>query len=167
MTLIELMVAAAIGVLALIAVGLLSIYALRSFAGLSNYMELDKNSRNTLDRVTQIIRESDGVLNWNQHLLVLSYRAKPLTIRYDAETKEVVMTDIEGNQRMLLDGCNYFDFQIFQRNNMGGAYEHYHATMNESAAKLVQISWGCSRSLIGGLINSESVQSAKIVIRKQ
>jgi Tfp pilus assembly protein PilW len=69
----ELIIAATIGFLALSAVALLSIYTVRSFAAISNYMELDKNSRNALDRLTQITREADGVLDWNSHSVALSY----------------------------------------------------------------------------------------------
>jgi hypothetical protein len=77
------------------------------------------------------------------------------------------MTETNGTKRTLLDHCDFLDFQIFQRNRVGGSYDQYPVTINESAAKIVQVSWICSRSLIGSLINSESVQSAKIVIRKQ
>ena len=77
------------------------------------------------------------------------------------------MTETNGTQRALLEGCDYLDFQIFQRTAVGGVYDQYPVTADEAAAKIVQISWVCSRSLIGSLINSESVQSAKIVVRKQ
>lgn len=163
----ELIIAATIGFLALSAVALLSIYTVRSFAAISNYMELDKNSRNALDRMTQITREADGVLDWNSHSVTLSYHQQPLSFDYTPDTKLLVMTETNGTKRTLLDHCDFLDFQIFQRNSVGGSYDQYPVTINESAAKIVQVSWICSRSLIGSLINSESVQSAKIVIRKQ
>jgi Tfp pilus assembly protein PilW len=163
----ELIIAATIGFLALSAVALLSIYTVRSFAAISNYMELDKNSRNALDRLTQITREADGVLDWNSHSVALSYHKQRLSFDYAPDTKLLVMTETNGTKRTLLDHCDFLDFQIFQRNSVGGSYDQYPVTVNESAAKIVQVSWICSRSLIGSLINSESVQSAKIVIRKQ
>ena len=78
-TMIELLVAMSIGVLVLAALSVLSIYTMRSFTALSNYMELDKNSRNTLDHMTQIIREADGVLSFDNHNLQLSFHAMPLS----------------------------------------------------------------------------------------
>jgi hypothetical protein len=39
--------------------------------------------------------------------------------------------------------------------------------MVTDAAKLVQVTWVCSRSILGKKVNTESVQSAKVVIRKQ
>jgi len=167
MTLIELMVAVFIGSLAFTALTYVGIYTTRSFAALGNYMELDKNSRNTLDRMTQVIRESDGVLSWSNHELVVSYGTQPLRFTYIPATKKVLMTETNGTQRLLLEGCDFLDFQIFQRTSMAGVYDQYPITSDEADAKIVQVSWVCSRSLIGELINSESVQSAKIVIRKQ
>jgi len=166
-TMIELLVAMSIGVLVLAALSVLSIYTMRSFTALSNYMELDKNSRNTLDHMTQIIREADGVLSFDNHNLKLSFHAMPLSFTYSPDIKQLTMTDTNGNQKIFLKNCDFLDFQIFQRNSMGGTYDQYPATVDESAAKLVQISWICSKALIGNLVNSESVQSAKVVIRKQ
>ena len=166
-TLVELLIAMFIGSLVMTALVGLSVYTARSFAALGNYMELDKRSRNTLDRMTQMIRESDGVLSWQNHELVLSYHTQPLKFTYVPNDKKLVMTETNGTQRTFLEGCEFLDFQIFQRTTVSGTYDQYPVTADEAAAKIVQISWVCSRSLIGTLINSESVQSAKIVIRKQ
>ncbi len=167
LTLVELMIAIFIGSLVFMVLAAVAVYTARSFAALGNYMELDKRSRNTLDRMTQIIRESDGILSWGNHELTVSYHTQPLSFTYTPAEKKLVMTETNGTQRALLEGCNYLDFQIFQRTAIAGVYDQYPVTADEAAAKIVQISWVCSRSLIGNLINSESVQSAKIVIRKQ
>lgn len=166
-TLLETMVGMIIGSFVFLGMIMLGIYTTRSFAALGNYMELDKQSRNTLDRMTQIIRESDGVLSWSNNELVLSYHTKPLSFSYASDQKKLFMTDTNGTKRTLLGGCDFLDFQIFQRTSMAGVYDQYPITSDDAVAKIVQISWVCSRSLVGELINSESVQSAKIVIRKQ
>ena len=167
MTLIEILVAFFIGTLVFTSLILLGMHTSRSFAALGNYMELDKNSRNALDRMTQIIRESDGLLDWSNHQVTLSYHTKPLSFTYSPTARTLTMTGTNGVQTTLLDGCDFLDFQVFQRTSMAGVYDQYPITSDEAVAKIVQISWVCSRTLIGSLINSESVQSAKIVIRKQ
>jgi Tfp pilus assembly protein PilW len=167
MTLVEMLISLFIGSLLLLGMVMLGVYTTRSFAALGNYMELDKNSRNTLDRMTQIIRESDGILDWSNHQITVSYHTQPLSFTYSPSSKKLMMTETNGTQRTLLNGCDFLDFQIFQRTSMAGVYDQYPITADEAVAKIVQISWVCSRSLIGNLINSESVQSAKIVIRKQ
>jgi Tfp pilus assembly protein PilW len=166
-TLVEFLVALGIGFVAMGSMGALTIFTARSFAAMSNYMELDKNSRNALDRLTQIIREADGVTDYNSHSVVLSYHAQRLSFDYASGSKRLTMTDTNNTTLVLLQDCDFLDFQVFQRNPVNGTYDQYPATLDDSAAKLVQVSWICSRRLIGNLLNTESVQSAKIVIRKQ
>lgn len=166
-TMIELLVAVSVAFVALAGIGALSVFTARSFAAMGNYMELDKASRNALDRMTQIIREADGVSSYDSHAIELSYSGMPLSFTYSPGAKRLTMTNTNGVQTTLLKDCDFLDFQVFQRNSVPGSYDQYPATVDESAAKLVQVSWICSKSLIGNLLNTESVQSAKIVIRKQ
>jgi Tfp pilus assembly protein PilW len=166
-TTVEFLIAMGIGFMAVAATAALSIYTARSFAAMANYMELDKNSRNALDKMTQLVREADGVLDYDQHNVDLSFHGLPLSFEYSPSSKTLSMVNTNGVRDVLLTDCSFLDFQIFQRNTVAGAYDQYPVTLDESAAKIVQVSWICSRHLIGNLLNTESVQSAKIVIRKQ
>lgn len=166
-TILELMVTTLVGSLALTAVGSLSVYTARSFAAMSNYMELDKNSRNALDRLTQVVREADGVTEFDNHNVKMSYHGMSLSFKYSQGAKTLTMIDTNGSSRVLLRDCDYLKFEAFQRNSVAGTYDQYPASTETNATKLVQVSWICSRALIGSLLNTESVQSAKIVIRKQ
>jgi Tfp pilus assembly protein PilW len=166
-TIVEFLVALTVAFIALAGIGAFTIFTARSFGAMSNYMELDKNSRNALDRMTQIVREADGVTDYSQHSIVLSYHSQRLSFDYSPDTKKLVLTETNNTTRTLLEDCDYLDFEVFQRNSVSGTYDQYPAAVDESAAKLVQVSWICSRRLIGNLLNTESVQSAKIVIRKQ
>jgi hypothetical protein len=65
----------------------------------------------------------------------------------------------------LLQGCTFLQFSIYQRNPKQGQYDQY-PTAVAGTCKLVQLSWVCARPILGGQ-NTESVQSAKVVIRKQ
>jgi hypothetical protein len=67
---------------------------------------------------------------------------------------------------MLLTNVDFLSFQIFQRNPVAGTYDTY-PTSSATNCKLVSVSWICSRSILGSKLNTESVQTAKIVIRKQ
>jgi hypothetical protein len=67
---------------------------------------------------------------------------------------------------MLLTNCDFLTFQIFQRNPVSASYDVY-PTANAASCKLINVSWICSRSILGSRLNTESVQTAKIVIRKQ
>jgi hypothetical protein len=65
-----------------------------------------------------------------------------------------------------LRGCQDLSFSIFQRNTASGTFDQFPATLTNNAVKLVQLNWTCQRTVFGRL-NTESVQSAKIVIRNQ
>lgn len=170
-TLIEMMVASAIGSLGVVALAALTFYSARSFASLGNYALLDQQSRNTLDKLTRLVRESDGVLTHSNQEMAFSYHTtNRLTISYSPQTKKLTQTISSGSlvtSETLLEDCDYFRFDIFQRNPISGSYDQYPATLDTSAAKIVQVTWVCSKDVLGVQKNTESVQSAKIVIRKQ
>ena len=166
-TVIEFLIATTIGMVALGGAAALSIYTARSFAAMGNYMELDKNSRNALDKMTQIVREADGVLTYDSHAVSLSYHGQTLSFNYSPTAKTLTLVNTNNVKDVLLTDCTFLNFQTYQRNSVAGTYDQYPITTDEAAAKILQVSWICSRYLIGNLFNTESVQSAKIVIRKQ
>ena len=165
LTLIELMIGSAIASLLLATIFALSSYTVRSFAAISNYVTLERGSRNALDRLSMMIREADGVTDFRTNRIQLSYHGTPLIYSYDAETKTLAQTH-NGETITLLTDCDSFRFDILQRNTVSGSYDQYPAALAEAEAKIVQVSWVCSRRLVNNLINTESAQSAKIVIRK-
>ncbi len=168
MTLVELMVSIAIGGVVLSAVASLSWYTGRSFVALANYAELDAQSRNTLDRMSQKIRQANGMLSYAEHEIVFLYNngASKLAYVYDKEARTLTET-LDDESVVLLEECDSLNFQIFSRNPVFGEFAQFPITTDAASAKLVQVSWTCSRSILGQAVNTESIQSAKIVIRKQ
>jgi prepilin-type N-terminal cleavage/methylation domain-containing protein len=169
-TLVELLVAIAVGSLALTATMSLSLYSLRSFAALTNYVDLDNLSRNALDQMTREIRQADRVLSGSDkdtlRLWVTPYGAagREVVFEYDPRTENVTRT--EGSDvRILLRECFNFSFSYFQR-KAGVDWEALPATSVDTC-KQVRIFWECSRTIMGERANTESVQSAKVVIRKR
>lgn len=165
LTLIELMIGSAIATLLLATILALSSYTVRSFAAISNYVTLERGSRKALDRLSMMIREADGVTDFRTNRLQLSYHGTPLIYSFDAGTKTLAETH-NGETTTLLTDCDSFQFDIFQRNTVSGSYDQYPAALAQAEAKIVQVSWLCSRRLVSNLINTESAHSAKIVIRK-
>ena len=165
-TLVELQMAIALS--ALVATGLMGFtyYANRSFAAMANYFDLELRSRRALDRMTRDIREAESLVSHSTNSISLHYDSgADISIDYNPASREVVRSDgIETE--LLLKGCDYFMFDIFQRTPVAGAYEQYPAATTDTC-KLIQLTWICSREIMGVKANTESVQSAKIVIRKQ
>lgn len=170
-TLVEMLVAMGIGGLIVGVVAGLTVYSARSFASLYNYVDLDEKSRTTLDRMTADIRQADSLqsISTSNDKIVLNYSGGN-TIGYLWQTNTgKVFRQVNGANdppNALLEGCDWLEFSIYQRNPVGGTYDQY-PTASPATCKLIQVSWTCSREILGSKINTESVQSAKIVIRSQ
>ncbi|HEX7860858.1 MAG TPA: prepilin-type N-terminal cleavage/methylation domain-containing protein [Verrucomicrobiae bacterium] len=168
MTLIELMVA--VGILSVVLAGFAALifYTGRSFAALANYVDLDATSRHALDTMSREIRQTKRLkAGTTTSLTFEDFDGKDLVYEYDAVTRQLFRTkDGVVDDEPLLTECNFLEFNLFQRNPIAGKYDQY-PTANPATCKLVQLRWVCSRDLIKQKWNTESVQSAKIVIRKQ
>jgi Tfp pilus assembly protein PilW len=164
-TLVETLVGIALGGVVLATLAQLTFFTGRSFAALYNYIELDKYSRNALDQMVYKIRQADLMTACSSNRLEFSYDSTN-TLVYDYSPSAKTLTETLGGQsKVLLKGCDLLLFSIYQRNTASGTYDQFPATLTNNAAKLVQLSWTCSRTVLGARINTESVQSAKIVIR--
>ena len=171
MTLVETLVAMTVGFIILGVIGSLSLWSARSFAAIGNYADLDNASRNALDQLTRDIRQVKGLDSFttNQSLQQITFidsDGQPLQFRFRPSEKTLVKVK-NGVPTTLLEDCDTLGFTIYQRNNISGTYDQYDVVSNNmSTCKLVQVTWVCSRKLLPtDLINSESVQTAKIVIR--
>lgn len=164
-TLVEILIGMAIGSMLLVSTAALMSYSVRSFAAMTNYVDLDNRSRKALDRLSRDVRQAVQLTSYTPHELVFSdFDHQPLTYRYDAGDR--TLSRIKASREVLLRECDFLQFSIYQRNPIGGSYDQYPAAVATNC-KVVQVSWVCSRKILGARINTESVQSAKIVIRKQ
>ena len=173
-TLTEMSVAIAVSGIILTALLSFTAYAAKSFAAMQNYVDLEQKSQNALDIMTRDIRESQFLINFGTRTLpdgtvvtntvtFQDFDNVPLAFTF---TNNVLLRRKDTASSVLLTNVDYLTFQIFQRNPVAGSYEQY-PTSDATNCKLVSVSWVCSRSILGSKINTESVQTAKIVIRKQ
>src|SRR5262245_41188453 len=167
MTLVELMLATAVGSLVVLGVAQLMMYSGRSFAAMANYVSLDRASRNALDTMSRQIRQANELIDYSPTTLNFQDSdGGTLTFSYNPTSRRLIRSkNGVADSRPLLTGCDYLQFSIFQRNPVGGSYDVY-PTATVTTCKLVQLSWVCSRKIFGLKVNTESVQSSKIVIRK-
>ena len=167
MTLIEVMIATSIGTLILAAAGSLMIYNARSLAALSNYADLDRYSRGAVDKLSQDIRQATDLISFTTtELQFNSSRGRSnITYTYSPSSRELVRR--QGNNReVLLKECDSLTFTVYGRNNGSNSWDQFVVT-NAANAKLIKLDWTCSRTILGQAVNTESVQTAKIVMRKQ
>jgi len=163
-TLVELLVAVVASLLLLTAVALAWILTARSFAAIGNYADMDEASRTALDLMSREIRGAAALTY---------YRTNQITLRnpdnsafayvYDPSAATLVRSNSAGN-RILLSGCEYVTFNVSQR-NVSNSFQFYSSAAQPTLTKLVDVSWKCSRKILGAKLNTESVQTAKIVLR--
>jgi len=185
MTLVELLVAVGISGLVFIAVAMMIFFSGRSYAALANYVDLDNKSRNALDLMSREIRQVDAVTSsgttnlpiTNQvvtNRLVLSGTEPAggtytLTYDYNPTSQTLTRTKVGGSYpgtSTLLTGCTYLNFGMYQRTPVPDTFDSFGMTVS-GTCKVVQLDWICSRKILNKTANTESIQSAKVVIRKK
>ncbi len=172
-TLLETLVATTVSVAAFAAVASMMLYGSRSAAILGNYADLNRLSRNALDRMSTDIRCANKVLGCTTNQLQLQSvdpgtgATNTLTYTYDPAGQTLTRI-YEGVTNTLLTGIttNSMQFAMYQRNPVGGDVTTNYLTSNPAICKVVQVSWICSRNVLG-VGQTESVQSAKVVLREQ
>ena len=179
MTLPEVMVAVALSSILLAAAGSLWLFGSRSFAAMGNYVDLDARSRNALDQMSRDIREATRVTGFDNkgstRWLQITNPAESTVTTYtwSPSTKALVCQKPGRADQVYLSECDRWDFELFQRApQKGGNYVFYPATntsgvYDPSMCKLINMTWKCSRTILGSKMNTESVQTAQIVLRNK
>lgn len=133
-----------------------------------NYGDLDEYSRHTLDLLSRDIRNASSVdpTSTNTILVLNNTYSSPTTITYSWDGSNNVTRTDSIQTTVILKNCNYLDFEYFTRvptNNL--QFTSVSNSLSANEAKLVSVSWRCSRSTLGKKLNTESVQTAQIVLR--
>lgn len=176
LTLIETLVAMGIGGVLLSVIAMLALWSGKSFAAMANYAELDNSSRNALDKLTREIREVRGMYSYTTNatekkLTLTASDGQFLYIRYSIPDKTLTRfhVGVDSAPETLLRDCTVMDFNLFQRNTVSNTFNQFPVFTGTNAAltcKVIQLNWICTRKLLPTeLLNSESIQTAKIVIR--
>ena len=172
-TLMELMVGITLGVLILGTAVSLIIFAAQTFMALGNYDDLNYKSRNALDVMTEDIRQCKHLVSYNSNSTVqqLVFTNLPgsasasFSYNYSNATGSngTLTRTWGGRNTLLLTNVDSLTFQLSTRNPNNGFT--FFPTTDPTVAKLVDVSWSCSRKIYGSKINTESVQTAKIIVR--
>src|SRR5438309_10988435 len=100
MTLIEMVVASAVGSLLALAVASFIIYSARSFVAIMNYSEMQGDSRNALDIITQEIRQANSLTSYSTTNLTFDLGGTPLSYTYDPTAKTLTRTRGAENKKL-------------------------------------------------------------------
>jgi|SRR5882757_10714501 len=163
-TLIELMIATGLGTLMLAVMFAAVVYGARAFAAMDNYVVMNQKSEQALDYLSREIREADHLTAFASNSISFVDNTGA-TVQYQYDTTAQTLDRISGGvTNKYLSGCDSLTFSIYQRTPISNTFQPYGAT-SYTNAKLVEINWHCSQTLMSVKANSESSQSAKVVIR--
>ena len=164
MTLIEAIVAMALSSVLFLVIGSASIFSRFSMVAVANYSDLEGQSRYALDYMSRAIRESGGVASFSSTSFTLTNN-NGTRVQFVYNPGQGTLSEIRTNSvHVLLRECNSLTFSNFQRNYHVVDYSQVPASAT-NLGKLIQLNWICSRTIMGSRRNTESVQSARVVIR--
>lgn len=164
-TLAEYLVATSIGLLVIAAALVLWGFATKTCASLFGYVELSSASKNTLDRVSQQVRNAKRIISCSEtQLVIIDPDGKTNRLTYDAGRRSLV-SNRGGAAATLLQECTNFQFRVYQRTPIPGSYELFTNGWSTNTAKVVQMQWVCSRAVTGDKGVVESQVSSKVVLR--
>ena len=160
MTLVELVVAVAVGSMVLGLIAVSSMTASLWFAALANYVDMDAKSRNALDQMTLKIRQAGALTEFSPtHLKFALPDQTNSFLVYDWDSASGSLTEWKTGDsitNILLTGCEQFAFSLYNAS--------FAPTTDLSQSKGLSVNWNCSRTILGRK-NTEEMQQALIVIR--
>ena len=167
-TLVEMMVALLCGMIIVASLMAITVFASRSYLAIANYRDLDKNSRNALDVMSRDIRNMSTVIAYATNAITLSaLSGDTVTFNWNPAATTFTRTYTSGgttNTTMLLTNCTVLVFNVYSQVPTG-PFQFPPTATNVFESRLIDVSWRCARAVLGAETNSESVQTAKIVIR--
>jgi prepilin-type N-terminal cleavage/methylation domain-containing protein len=178
-TLVETMIGLALSSIIFALAGSLWLFGSRSFVAMGNYADLDAKSRYALDLMSREIRQAtqvtafqnSGTTKWLTVTNALAGTATTYT--WNATPRTVVCQKTGQPDKVYLTECDSWVFELYNRvPQSGGAYVFYPATnapgvYDLSICKLINMTWKCSRTILGSKVNTENVQTAQVVLRNK
>jgi prepilin-type N-terminal cleavage/methylation domain-containing protein len=163
-TLVEVLITTAITLVVAGAVAVLYLYSSRAFLTLDNYADMNLASQVALDKMSKDIRQAKLVTAYTTNSLTFQdVNGNPLQFNYDPAAKTLVRVS-GGKSTTYLTNCDALQFWIYQPTPTSNSFTCYSPAFVTNA-RVVQITWACSRSIRGLKSTTESMESAQIAMR--
>jgi len=147
-----------------VVVGSLSLYSGINFACLANYTEMDSASLNAMSRVTRDIRSANALTAISTNSITISTdTGSPIT--YSFSTGSRTLSRLQGtNSLVVLRECDDLRFFVYQRTPVAGQFAQYDIG-DTNEAKVVFVTWTCSRTVFGRKLTTDSASAGRVVMR--
>jgi hypothetical protein len=173
-TLIETVVATGLATLVMAVLATLSVYSARTFSAMSNYVDLDLRSRSALDFITREVRQATAVVDCRtngsvSYITLTNFDAASFVkVAWNMDAATLSLEKMGQPRQVILTGCDRWKVWLYNRApNVSSTNLSFNAASDLSSCKLVNMSWKCSRTIVGSKLNTESVQTAQIVLRNK
>ena len=164
-TLVEVMIAAGLSGLFLAVCLSMALFTSRSIASVTESVDLNARSRHAIDRMGRKLRQASVVKSFSATSVSLVYDGRALSYTYNPNTKTLEENDA-GNLTTLLEYCDELAFSFYKRNpSSNSLFNQFPVLTATNEAKVIQVNWRCSRSLVGEFSGSSEMVSARFVIR--
>jgi YD repeat-containing protein len=163
-TLVELMVAAALSLMVATVIVMLALFSSRSFVAMTHYTEMGQLSRLALDKMSMEIRQARQLTAYSSQSLTLTDASgNPLQFTYDP-TRRILERVRGGTASTYLTDCDALQFSIYQHTMKSNTFDCY-SPVDLPSARVIEVSWSCSRPILGLKATTDSMQSTKVTLR--
>jgi len=173
-TLVEASIAVGLGTLVLAVIASITVYSSRTFSAMGNYVDLDVHSRYALDVISREARQATAVIDCqtngpiNYITLTNTQTSTGFRLVYNTLGNTLTLQKSGQANKVLLTGCDRWNAWLYTRAPIiTGTNITFNAATNLASCKLINMSWKGSRTIIGSKLNTESVQTAQIVLRNK
>lgn len=169
----EALIAAGLTALLVVVVCSFTVFSSRNFAALFNYVSLDDANRLAMDQITRDVRQALSLKSCTTNsttqkidsITLVDGDGADLLYSYNRTAGTLTRTK-SAKSRVVLKGCESLAFTLGQRNAISNSYGVFPPS-SPATCKVIHVTWVCSRRILGQKENTDSVQTARIVIRKQ
>jgi prepilin-type N-terminal cleavage/methylation domain-containing protein len=162
-TLVEMMITVLISTILFATVISTFLFFNKTFVAVGNYVEMNQVNRNAIDTMSQRIRQTQSLLLFSTTNLVFKDAIGTNTLSYSYNPTDRTLSQQDTNGiKVVLTECDSLSFNIAQR-NPSNSFNFYPATA--ATAKVISMTWSTSRTILGSKVNTESVQTARVVMR--
>jgi Tfp pilus assembly protein PilW len=148
------------------AVVAISVSSGRSFAEIMNYIDLDRENRVVVDKLTRDVRQMAFLSKIETNALTfVDLNGSAVRYEYSPATRLLVRTS-NGQQTTMLTECDSLSFGAYKRVPMTNSFVLNPVT-EATNCKVVSVTWSCSRSMLGIRRHKEAAQTARIVLRNK
>lgn len=164
-TLVEMLVAVALGMMVLTAVASMYLFSLTSYASMANFAELNAKNRMASDIISRDIRSASSVASMTPYQLVLHFAKTDVSYTYDPDLATLTRVQ-SGQPRLLLENVDYLGFHLYQRPATNANYEQF-TDATPATAKMVAFEWACSQRVYRGVKSTSTHEAAIVELRNE